>query len=154
MGLVDAADLLALALRLLFVLLLYALVVAVLVALRRELRLAGGAAGVAAAAPPRAARLTLLDAAAADGPAGRVVPLAGETTIGRRSHCEVTLSDDAVSGRHARLAPRDGSWQIEDLGSTNGTYVNGRRVAGPQPLRSGDVVTAGNAAWRFDLVEP
>jgi hypothetical protein len=147
---VDLADLIALALRLVFAGLLYAFVAAVLLALRRELQ---PTVRPVPAAPGRAARLTVLEAAPEDGPAGRSVPLAGPVTLGRRPPCEVRLHDDSVSGRHARIVPADGAWRIEDLGSTNGTYVNGRRVERAAPLRAGDVVTTGAVAWRFDPLD-
>jgi hypothetical protein len=154
MATISPADLLALALRLLLVVLLYLLVAAVLLALRRDLAQTRRAAE-AAPAPSHTyrARLTLLEAAPEDGPPGRVVPLDGELTIGRRGPCDLILRDDAVSGHHARFALRNGSWEVEDLGSTNGTFVNGRRVVRPQPLRSGDVVTTGMAAWRFQAAD-
>jgi predicted component of type VI protein secretion system len=139
------ADVVALVLRLAFLALLYCAVAAILLSLRRGLSVS----------PPveagRSARLTLVEAAPVDGPTGRSVALAGELTIGRRAACEIALRDDSVSGRHARLRRRSGQWEVEDLGSTNGTFVNGRRVDGPQPLRPGDVIGVGTASWRFEV---
>src|SRR5436190_22642501 len=137
------ADVLALGLRLAFLALLYCAVAAILLALRR---------GLWATPVPRSsrsARLTLLEAAPVDGPAGRSLALAGDVTIGRRAACEVALRDDSISGCQAHLRRRGSQWEVEDLGSTNGTFVNGRRIAGPQPLQPGDVIGIGTATWRF-----
>jgi pSer/pThr/pTyr-binding forkhead associated (FHA) protein len=149
MAVITPTDLAVLGLRLLFALLLYVLVVAVLRALQADLRQTTPATGHARGEAN--ARLVLLEAAPVDGPPGRVVHLNGETTIGRRPTCQVVLRDDAVSGRHARIRRRGRHWQVEDLGSTNGTFVNGARVTGACPLRAGDVLAVGLSRWQFDV---
>jgi hypothetical protein len=65
-----------------------------------------------------------------DGPdRGRSVPLTGApVTFGRGSECTVPLSDEYVSTQHARLLYHDGLWYVEDLGSTNGTYLGNERL--------------------------
>jgi hypothetical protein len=146
-GLITPTEWLVLGLRLLFVVLLYGAVAAAFLALRRDLRRAAPAPGAARAAP---ARLVLTAVAPQDGRPGRTIPLNGELTIGRRPPANVLLRDDAVSGRHARVARQDGAWIVEDLGSTNGTFVNGRRLAGPAVLAPGDVLVTGSATWRFE----
>jgi hypothetical protein len=70
--------------------------------------------------------------------------------IGRALASEITIEDSYASGRHARLYDRDGHVYIEDLNSTNGTYVNGARVSAQQLLRPGDVVRIGDTELRFD----
>jgi FHA domain len=70
--------------------------------------------------------------------------------IGRALACEVTIEDSYASGRHARLYDRDGHVYIEDMNSTNGTYVNGARVSTQQLLRPGDVVRIGDTELRFE----
>jgi hypothetical protein len=142
-----AAELLALLARLAFVLLLYLFVFWALVALRRSVR----ASAALAAAPVRTATLTLAEAAPVDGPVGRVLPIDRPLTIGRRAECEVVLQDDAVSGRHARISWDTDNWQVEDLESTNGTFLNGQRVTRPTRLKSGDALRVGNATWRVEL---
>ncbi len=106
---------------------------------------AGATAATArAAARPRAARpptQLVIHAPGAERP--RSVRLAGPLEIGRAETCQVRLDDAYASLHHARLLQRDGAWLIEDLGSTNGTYVNERRIAAPVEVRAGDVVRIG-----------
>ncbi len=66
-----------------------------------------------------------------------------QLTIGRDSSNAVTINDAEVSRKHARMNFQGGKYVIEDLGSTNGTFVNGQRLAGPVVLKSGDVVSLG-----------
>jgi pSer/pThr/pTyr-binding forkhead associated (FHA) protein len=81
---------------------------------------------------------------------GRVVPVAPGATIGRDG-CDVLVPDPEVSRMHAVLRVLDGRALIEDLGSTNGTWVNERRASGPVALDAGDVVRVGNTVWRVEL---
>ena len=68
--------------------------------------------------------------------------------VGRGSRCDCTLPEDTVSRRHALLLRRTGGWTIEDLGSLNGTRLNGWPVAIPTRVRSGDVLSFGGASYR------
>jgi hypothetical protein len=63
--------------------------------------------------------------------------------IGRSEASQLPLSDTYASSFHARIFPRDGAWYVEDLGSTNGTYLNQRRVSSPAEVRAGDRVRIG-----------
>lgn len=63
--------------------------------------------------------------------------------IGRAPECTLVLDDDYASNRHARVYERDGEWIVEDLGSTNGTLVSGRRIEGAVPFRPGAQVRIG-----------
>jgi hypothetical protein len=75
---------------------------------------------------------------------GTAFAVDGELTIGRAGGCGITLSSDTfVSQVHARVFDRDGDLYVEDLGSTNGTYVNGAPVQAPTKLRRGDRVRVG-----------
>jgi pSer/pThr/pTyr-binding forkhead associated (FHA) protein len=75
---------------------------------------------------------------------GVTFPLDGDqVTIGRDSSNGVAINDAEVSRRHARLNFQGGKYVLEDLGSTNGTFVNGQRLAGPVVLKPGDVVSLG-----------
>jgi pSer/pThr/pTyr-binding forkhead associated (FHA) protein len=78
--------------------------------------------------------------------AGRVVPIVAEATIGREG-CDILLPDPEASRRHAALTQREEDPVIEDLGSTNGTFVNGVRIEEPTALREGDAVRLGNTIW-------
>lgn len=76
---------------------------------------------------------------------GVAFELAGEVTLGRSPGCAVSLEGDAfASSVHARVFRRDGETWLEDLGSTNGTFVNGERLATPVRLRRGDKVKVGH----------
>jgi FHA domain len=72
--------------------------------------------------------------------------------LGRGSRNDVDLGrDEYASSEHARIEPRrDGVW-IEDVGSTNGTYLNGTRLTGPKRLSVGDVVRVGETELRYDV---
>lgn len=81
----------------------------------------------------------------------RTFELANEwpTLIGRSAECQVVLPASGVSRRHARIAPRGGAFLIEDLGSTNGTFVNDQRVERPIELHDGDRLTICSVALDF-----
>ncbi|MGH3731905.1 MAG: FHA domain-containing protein [Acidimicrobiales bacterium] len=68
-------------------------------------------------------------------------------TIGRSGECDLSLQDTYLSSRHARVANDDGDLSIEDLGSTNGTYVNQELVKGRVHLERGDVVQVGGVLF-------
>ena len=75
---------------------------------------------------------------------GRTFPLAEEITLGRAAGCQVTIDDTYASQLHARVFQRDGTVYVEDLGSTNGTYLNRSKVSGPMVLQRGDKLQIGN----------
>lgn len=78
-------------------------------------------------------------------------PIESETlTIGRKSDCDITIKDPAVSGNHARIVVDDGMVAIEDAGSTNGVHIGGKRVE-RQILKPGEVVTIGEHQLKFLL---
>lgn len=66
-----------------------------------------------------------------------------QLTIGRDSTNEIVINDAEISRRHARLTFQGGKYVLEDLGSTNGTFVNGQRLAGPRVLKTGEVISFG-----------
>lgn len=75
--------------------------------------------------------------------AGLTLQLAEGITIGRAADCQLILEDDYVSTRHARIARTDSGYLVEDLGSTNGTYVNNERVTSPTPFGLTDTLRIG-----------
>jgi len=119
----------------------------------RELRapaLSAEPAAAPAAAPPRpqrrpeprgALRLRVVEPAARR---GETHTIDREVTVGRGGGCALVLGDDTyVSQLHARLFQQNGEGYVEDLGSTNGTYVNGKQIAGVTRLKRGDRVQFG-----------
>lgn len=104
----------------------------------------------------RSARAGKSDAAAPDVPAGltslviyadgakpRTLKLAASMVIGRSPDCELLIDDTYASQQHARIFGKNGSWYVEDLGSTNGTYVNDQKLAAPAMIQPGDRVRVG-----------
>lgn len=73
----------------------------------------------------------------------RPVRIDGSTVIGRAPECELRLEDTYASSQHARMFPKNGNWYVEDLGSTNGTFVNEQRLAAPAMLQPGDRIRIG-----------
>jgi len=96
-----------------------------------------------AAKPPRGKAPTTVVVHAPDAKKPTTFRLSGPLEIGRADSCAIRLDDTYVSQQHARLSPRDGACLVEDLGSTNGTYVNDRRVQAPVEAKTGDVVRVG-----------
>jgi len=81
----------------------------------------------------------------------RIIVGSGGATLGRSRQCDVVVDDPNVSRTHAELRPRGGSWVLTDLGSTNGSSVNGRRIDAPTVVRAGDEIELGTAAMKFEL---
>ena len=65
------------------------------------------------------------------------------TVIGRNPECALVLDDDFASGRHARIFHREGAWFVEDLGSTNGTFLGTERLTGPVRVEAGSTLRIG-----------
>ena len=138
-----------------FLALLYLFVLRVLRAVWIELREPKPSAMPAPAAMPSAAAAAPTVAVGKPGPERLVVadprewrglefPVADEMTVGRAAGCGVSLPDDTfVSQLHARVFRRDGEIFVEDLGSTNGTYLNDKKVSSAVVVRKGDKVRFG-----------
>jgi hypothetical protein len=72
-------------------------------------------------------------------------------TLGRSRQCDLVLNDPNVSRQHAEIRPRGGSWVLTDLGSTNGSRINGRAVEGSEVVRPGDEIELGATTLRLEL---
>ena len=84
--------------------------------------------------------------------AGDRLQLVPEVHIGRSQACELVLDDDYVSSMHALLSHRDdGTWVLEDLGSTNGTYVNAERIQAPTLVGVHDIIRIGEVQMRLEV---
>lgn len=82
---------------------------------------------------------------------GAVYPLEGTMPIGRASSATVQIDDDFASARHARIMPGEkGTWVVEDLDSTNGTYVNAVQVTQATTVGPGDVIRIGRTQLRLE----
>lgn len=134
-------------LRLLFLALLYLFLGNVVRMLLRDLR--------AAIREPVTAlgRLVVLESPSGEPPLGTVVPLEAVTTIGRDVNSRLVLDDEFVSGAHAVLTFRGRAWYLEDLGSTNGTFVDGERLAGVGVVAFGDELQLGRVRLRLERAE-
>lgn len=95
---------------------------------------------------PRTRELVVVEPVEA---AGRAFALIGEMSIGRAAGCQITLDDTYASQIHARVFSRDNQWQVEDLGSTNGTWLNRHKVAGAMVIKPGDVLQIGNTVMEL-----
>jgi pSer/pThr/pTyr-binding forkhead associated (FHA) protein len=96
--------------------------------------------------PARSARKMPKELMVNDLDGRRSVPLRDSVTIGRAASCDLVVSDNYVSNVHARIYAKDGTYWLEDLGSTNGTYVNRGKVSVPVAIGPGDEVKVGKAS--------
>jgi hypothetical protein len=80
---------------------------------------------------------------------GQTYELGEELTVGRAGGCQITLDDTYVSQLHARVFRREGQLYVEDLGSTNGTYLNRKKVTAPIAIRKGDRLQIGKTVMEL-----
>ena len=132
------------AVRRLFLGLIYLFLARVISARLRDLR--------AAAREPtdRPGRLVVLASPGGEPPAGQSFGLDVITALGRDVNNAIVIDDPFASAEHAVLTYRGRSWYLEDLGSTNGSYVNGRKVEGVSPLGFGDELQIGQVRMRLE----
>jgi hypothetical protein len=80
---------------------------------------------------------------------GAVFDIGDGITLGRAASSEVTVDDPFASAAHARIFPRGDFMYIEDMGSTNGTFLNGRQLRKPEQLKVADVIRIGDTEYRY-----
>jgi len=100
-----------------------------------------GRGGAKRSKPPAVPTLTIVEPAAA---AGASFPVTATLSIGRAAGCEITLDDTFISQVHARVSRGQSGVVVEDLGSTNGTYLNRKKVTAPVVVQTGDVIQVGS----------
>ena len=88
--------------------------------------------------------------AAAGLASGSAYDLTAGALLGRGDQADIRLEDGFASSAHARLIPQGDVMVLEDLGSTNGTYLNGEPLRGPQPLHAGDRIRIGDSEFSFE----
>ncbi len=131
-------------LRLLFLALLYAFLFGVVKVLLRDLR-------TAAREPIKAlGRLVVVASEVAEPAAGAVFPLDAVGTLGRDVNNTIVVDDPFASAEHAVLSFRGRAWYVEDLDSTNGTYLNGQRIDGLAAVAFGDELQVGRVRFRLE----
>ncbi|HVG24213.1 MAG TPA: FHA domain-containing protein, partial [Thermoanaerobaculia bacterium] len=97
---------------------------------------------------------TLVGSLTPDDQPTSVFPLLdAESIIGRAPDCAITITDASISSRHARVVRSGEGFTIEDLGSRNGTFVNGEKVDKPRLLGDGDVVRVGKVIMTFNVAQ-
>ncbi len=131
-------------LRLLFLLLLYVFLIGVVRVLLRDLR-------TAAREPVTTlGRLVVVSSEVEEPSAGSVFPLDAVGTLGRDVNNTIVVDDPFVSAEHAVLSFRGRAWYVEDLGSTNGTFLNGQHVDGLAAVTFGDELQVGQVRFRLE----
>ncbi len=81
---------------------------------------------------------------------GTSFDLASGATMGRADNVDINVDDPFASSAHARIYPRQDFMYIEDMGSTNGTYLNGRQLRGAERLKVSDLVRIGDSEYRYE----
>lgn len=109
------------------------------------------AAGVSADTPPPPTRVLARTLVITEGPlTGRTIELGGQPLlIGRAQDAGLVLEDDYASGRHARIFPQGTRWFLEDLGSTNGTFVEGQQLTRTMAIDPGTAVRIGKTVMEL-----
>lgn len=133
-------------LRVAVVFLLYFFLWQVLRVVSRDLR--AGAMPAPAQANPYG-QLVVTSAGQTGIPVGKVFPLSPVTVIGRSTEADVSLNDTFLSAEHARLELASGVWSLDDLNSTNGTFLNGFEVRAPTEVHNGDVIRVGRVELKL-----
>lgn len=128
--------------------LLYFFVGSIAVLIWRDLR---QAADIARAREGRRGRLVVIANGLATPVVGETYPLLPVTTIGRAPTNTITLPDDTASLEHVLISLRSGKWWLEDLGSRNGTLLNGIAISAPTVVSAGDLIGLGQAQFKLEF---
>jgi pSer/pThr/pTyr-binding forkhead associated (FHA) protein len=156
-------DPLAVALKFGFLLVLYLFLLWVVRSSMRDLARYGGTAAAEPVEAPSPGRRRARASAPRNGGAPRLSVIAamghepGTTfdlrdgaVFGRADGADIKVNDQFASSQHARIFDRGGAMLLEDLGSTNGTYLNGRKVKTAEPLSVGDTIRIGDSEYRYE----
>ncbi len=146
--------------RLAFLGLLWLFVLMTILVLRRDLRQPAETRPTGRARPPKAPKPAKVARSAkvrgtklvvTEGPlTGTVIPLnTAQVTIGRAPDSTIVIDDDYASSRHARVYPSEGAWVVEDLGSTNGTWIDRTRITTPTVLPVGAPLRVGRTTLQL-----
>jgi pSer/pThr/pTyr-binding forkhead associated (FHA) protein len=150
-------------LRVVFIFVLYFFIIMVTRVLSREIttpveRSAASSAvvppGRRGAATPGRAYLVMVDGAESGILRGAALPVTSGTLVGRAAGTDLQIADAYTSSEHARFRSAGDRWLLDDLESMNGSYVNGQRIRGSQPLADGDTVQLGRVVLQFMLRPP
>ena len=141
---------LAVALKFGFLAVLYLFLLWIARSAMKDLRRSEGGGVPAEAAESGSEGAPQLEVVAAKGhEPGSLFDLTGGAMLGRADTADIQVDDQFASSAHARIYPRDGFMYIEDMGSTNGTYLNGRQMGGPERLKLKDVIRIGDSEYRY-----
>jgi hypothetical protein len=150
-------------LRVVFIFALYFFIIMVARVLSRELTTPSDAASpVSAPGRPQArgpvtpgvAYLIVVDGAESSLLRGATLDVRSGNVVGRAAGTDISLADAYTSSEHARFRQVGERWMLDDLESMNGSYINGQRVRGSQPLADGDTVQLGRVVLQFALRPP
>lgn len=133
-------------LRLAFVAILYLFLWQVLRIIMRDLRQAQPRPTKRRAAK---AKLVVVDPAESGLPEGAVFAVNHKSTIGRHPDCSIPIDEPFLSSFHAEFSSRNHAWYLTDRGSTNGTFINGRKLVGTGYVESDDIIQFGRMSVRF-----
>src|SRR5947208_9379342 len=137
-------DVFLLILRLLLIVLLYLFLMQVVIVITRDLRKTAAVSTEGDnKAPPVVGHLVVVDSGPSELLPGTLFDLAPQTTIGRGPTSTILLTDTFISGEHTRMWNRNGTWYVQDAGSTNGTYVNNQPARDPIAAKPGDIIQVG-----------
>lgn len=138
-------------LRIGLVVLLYLVILQVVGVARRDVRQIAIAPAGAARGRPIVGHLVVVDSGSTPLLPGSRLDLEAITTLGRSPTNNVSLESTYISTEHTRVIYRDRSLWVEDLGSKNGTYVNGQRISAPVAVRPNDILQVGDVKFKITV---